>query len=190
MIYRCITLPLITSQPEMQWLRKRSMASTPQQWKTMTRRSVRKAKQNDQGSEATTNETVKAPTPRRKTRSQGKKAFNIPAAASPSDSEDEPTPPKRCIGRIKAHPKYLRSLPELGKLQLFPPFWEKWEIPLSPPPTFPTFPTIHFPTFGAAIIKSITFPARLFLMETCPFKERTQPWSQPWLERDLPSKKF
>ncbi len=25
-------------------------------------------------------------------------------------------------------------------------------------------------------------------METCLFKERTQPWSQPWVERDLPSK--
>ena len=36
----------------------------------------------------------------------------------------------------------------------FPPFWEKWEFPLFPPPTFTTFPTIHFPTFGAAIIKS------------------------------------
>ena len=55
-------------------------------------------------------------------------------------------------------------------------------------PTFPTFPTLHFPTFGAAIIKSSTFPAHVFLMETCPFKERTQPWSQPWVERDLPSK--
>jgi hypothetical protein len=22
-------------------------------------------------------------------------------------------------------------------------------------------------------------------METCPFKERTQPWSQPWVKRDL-----
>jgi hypothetical protein len=47
----------------------------------------------DQGSEPTADETVKEPTPRRKTRSQGKKAFNIPAAASLSDSEDEPTPP-------------------------------------------------------------------------------------------------
>ena len=55
-------------------------------------------------------------------------------------------------------------------------------------PTFTTFPTLHFPTFRAAIIKSITFPAHVFLMETCPFKERTQPWSQPWVERDLPSK--
>ena len=75
-----------------------------------------------------------------------------------------------------------------GKLHIFSPFWENWEIPLFPPPTFPTFPTIPFPTFGAAIIKSITFPAHVFLMETCPFKERTQPWSQPWVERDLPSK--
>jgi hypothetical protein len=66
----------------------------------------------DQGSEATANETVKEPTPRQKTRSQGKKAFNIPAAASPSDSEDEPTPPKRSISRIKALPKYLRGLHE------------------------------------------------------------------------------
>ncbi len=49
-----------------------------------------------------------------------------------------------------------------GKLQLFSPFWEKWEITLFPPPTFPTFPTIYFPTFGAAIIKSITFPAHVF----------------------------
>ncbi len=56
----------------------------------------------DQGSEATADETVKEPTPRRKTRSQGKKAFNIPAAASPSDLENEPTPPKRSISRIKA----------------------------------------------------------------------------------------
>jgi hypothetical protein len=56
-------------------------------------------------------------------------------------------------------------------------------------PNFPTFHTLHFPTFGAAIIKSITFPAHVFLIETCPpFKERTQPWSQPWVERDLPSK--
>ncbi len=70
----------------------------------------------DQGSEATADETVKEPTPRRKTRSQGKKAFNIPTAASPSDSEDEPTPPKRSVGRIKARPKYFRSLHEL-----FPP---------------------------------------------------------------------
>jgi hypothetical protein len=64
----------------------------------------------DQQSEETTDETVKQPTPRRKTRSQGKKAFNIPPAASPSDSEDEPTPPKRRIRRIKALPKYL-SIP-------------------------------------------------------------------------------
>jgi hypothetical protein len=63
----------------------------------------------DQGSEATADETVKEPTPRRKTGSQGKKAFNIPAAASPSDSEDEPTPPKRRIGRIKARPTYYRN---------------------------------------------------------------------------------
>jgi hypothetical protein len=54
-------------------------------------------------------------------------------------------------------------------------------------PTFTTFPTLHFPAFGAAIIKSITFPAHVFLMATCPFKEHTQPWSQPWVERDLPN---
>jgi hypothetical protein len=72
-----------------------------------------------------------------------------------------------------------------GKLQFFSPFWEMWEIPLFPAPTFPTFPTIPFPTFGAAIIKSITVPAHVFLMETRPFKERTQPWSQPWVKRDL-----
>jgi hypothetical protein len=70
----------------------------------------------DQRSEKIADETVKQPTPRRKTRSQGKKAFNIPPAASPSDSGDEPTPPKRRIGRIKALPKYLRSTNEL-----FPP---------------------------------------------------------------------
>jgi hypothetical protein len=70
----------------------------------------------DQGSEETTDETVNQPTPRRNTRSQGKKAFNIPPAPSPSDSEDEPAPPKRRIGRIKALPKYLRSTNEL-----FPP---------------------------------------------------------------------
>ncbi len=79
---------------------------------------------------------------------------------------------------------------DAGKLHFFSPFWEKWEIPLFPAPTFPTFPTIPFPTFRAAIIKSITFPAHVFIMETCPFKERTQPWSQPCVERDLPSKKF
>ena len=67
----------------------------------------------DQQSEETADETVKQPTPRRKTRRQGKKAFNIPPAASPSDSEDEPTPPKRRIRRIKALPKYLRSTNEL-----------------------------------------------------------------------------
>ncbi len=66
----------------------------------------------DQGSEPTADETVKEPTPRRMTRSQGKKAFNIPAAASPSESEDEPTPPKRRTGRIKARPKYLRGFHE------------------------------------------------------------------------------
>jgi hypothetical protein len=70
----------------------------------------------EQGSEATADETVKEPYPRRKTRSQGKKAFNIPAAASPSDLEDEATPPKCRIVRIKARPKNYRSLPEL-----FPP---------------------------------------------------------------------
>ena len=29
-------------------------------------------------------------------------------------------------------------------------------------PNLPTFPTLHFTTFGAAIIKSITFPAHVF----------------------------
>ncbi len=44
MKYRNITLPLITPQPEMQWLRKWSMTSIPQGLKTMTRCSVRKAR--------------------------------------------------------------------------------------------------------------------------------------------------
>ena len=70
----------------------------------------------DQESEEIADETVNEPTPKRRTRSQGKKTFTIPAAASPSDSEDEPTPPKRCIRRIKAQPKFLRSIHEL-----FPP---------------------------------------------------------------------
>ncbi len=66
----------------------------------------------DQGSEVTANETVNEPTPKRRTRSQDKKTFTIPVAASPSDSEDEPTPPKRRISRIKARPKYLRGFHE------------------------------------------------------------------------------
>jgi hypothetical protein len=43
MKYRNTALPLITSQPEMQWLRKWSMTSTPQGMKTMTLGSVKKA---------------------------------------------------------------------------------------------------------------------------------------------------
>jgi hypothetical protein len=74
---------------------------------------------------------------------------------------------------------------KLWEATTFPPLLGKVGRILS---TSTTFPTLHFPTFGAAIIKSITFPAYVFLMEACPFKERTQPWSQPWVERDLPSK--
>jgi hypothetical protein len=61
----------------------------------------------DQESEEIADETVNAPTPKRRTRSQGKKTFIIPDAASPSDLEDEPTPSKRRISRIKARSKYL-----------------------------------------------------------------------------------
>ncbi len=62
-----------------------------------------------------------------------------------------------------------------GSYNFPPPVWEEWEIPLFPPPTFPTFPNIHFPTFGAAIITEYYISSTCFLMETCPFKERTQP---------------
>ncbi len=66
----------------------------------------------DQESEEVADETVNEPTPKRRTRSQGKKTFIIPEATSPSDSdsEDEPTPSKRRISRIKARSKYLRSI--------------------------------------------------------------------------------
>jgi hypothetical protein len=64
----------------------------------------------DQESEEIADETVNEPTSQRRTRSQGKKTFIIPDAASPSDSEDEPTPSKRRISRIKARSKYLRSI--------------------------------------------------------------------------------
>jgi hypothetical protein len=67
----------------------------------------------DQESEEIADETVNVPTPKRRTRSQGKKTFIIPEAASPSDSEDEPTPSKRRISRIKARPKYLHSIQDL-----------------------------------------------------------------------------
>ncbi len=66
----------------------------------------------DSSSEATADETVKEPNPRRKTRSQGKKAFNIPAAASPSDLENEPRIPKRHIcpaSQNSFHPPQVRA---------------------------------------------------------------------------------
>jgi hypothetical protein len=67
----------------------------------------------DQESEEIADETVNVPTSKRRIRSQGKKAFIIPEAASPAESEDEPTPSKRCISRIKARPKYLCSIQDL-----------------------------------------------------------------------------
>ncbi len=82
----------------------------------------------------------------------------------------------------------LRIRMKSGSYNFFPPFGNLMGKVGRILPTFTTFPTLRFPTFGAAIIKSITFPAHVFLMETCPCKERTQPWSQPWVERDLPSK--
>ncbi len=67
----------------------------------------------DHESEGIVDETVNAPTPKRRTRSQGKKIFIIPEAASPSDSEEAPTPSKRRISRTMARSKYLRSIQEL-----------------------------------------------------------------------------
>ncbi len=69
----------------------------------------------DQESEEIEDETVNARTPKRRNRSQGKKTFIIPKAASPSDSEDESTPSKRRISHTKACSKYpsLRSIQEL-----------------------------------------------------------------------------
>jgi hypothetical protein len=64
----------------------------------------------DHDSEEIVDETVNAPTPKRRT---GRKAFIIPEAASPLDLEDEPTPFKRSISRIKARSKYLSSIQEL-----------------------------------------------------------------------------
>ncbi len=69
-------------------------------------------KESEIDDEETTDETVNEPTPKRRTRSQGKKTFIIPEAASHSDSEDGPTPSKRRIVSIKARPKYLRSFQE------------------------------------------------------------------------------
>ncbi len=68
----------------------------------------------DQESEEIVDKTVNAPTPKRRTRSQRKKPFIIPEAASPSDSEDEPTTSKRRISRTKARSKYLRSIQASG----------------------------------------------------------------------------
>ncbi len=67
----------------------------------------------DQESEEIADETVNAPTPKRRTRIQGKKTLIIPEAASPSDLEDEPTPSKHSISRTKARSKYLSSIQEL-----------------------------------------------------------------------------
>jgi hypothetical protein len=64
----------------------------------------------DQDSEEIADETVNEPTPKRRTRSQGKRTFIIPDSASPSDLEDEPTPSKHRISRLKARSKYLRSI--------------------------------------------------------------------------------
>ncbi len=74
----------------------------------------------DQELEESADETVNVTTPKRRIRSQGKKTFIIPDVASPSDSEDEPTPSKRRIGRIKARLKYLRSIQDLFPKSLRP----------------------------------------------------------------------
>jgi hypothetical protein len=73
-------------------------------------------KENDQNdeheSEEIVDETVNAPIPRRRTRSQGKTGtFIIPDAVSPSDDlEDEQTTSKGSISRIKARFKCFHSL--------------------------------------------------------------------------------
>ncbi len=80
-------------------------------------------RENDQDdeheSEETVDETVDEPSPRRRTRSQGKtRTFVIPDSASPSDDlEDEPSASKGCISSIKERPKYLSNTQ-----QLFPKF--------------------------------------------------------------------
>ena len=53
---------------------------------------------------------------------------------------------------------------------------------------FAHFSHSSFSHFQSCHYKEYYISSTFFLMETCPFKERMQPWSQPWVERDLPSK--
>ncbi len=50
------------------------------------------------------------------------------------------------------------------------------------------FPTLPFSHFRSCHYKEYYISSTFFFMETCPFKERTQSWSQQWVERNLPSK--
>jgi hypothetical protein len=60
---------------------------------------------------------------------------------------------------LKVIKKWYSDIANIQEATTFPPLLGKVGRSL---PTLTTFPTLHFPTLAAAIIKSITFPAHVF----------------------------